>query len=273
MDNFLYEEHNIVGKDFPFIFHTDRVYSENGTPNWHANIELLCCIQGNGIVKCGDAAHPFAAGDIVVINSDVFHTVYSSTEVLYHCLIVDIGFFHTNNMNVDKLYFQEKIEDEEMYSEFLRAADAFQTNRPYRNAVIKHAVLGFLILLCEKYASIRNEHMQDSPGGERMKKVINYIRKNISSDLSLDAIADSVGVSKYHLAREFKKYTDHTVFEEINMFRCMEAKRLIGEGMSVSAAAHSCGFENMSYFSRTYKKYMGGLPSEVAKMASLNEKL
>ena len=151
--------------------------------------------------------------------------------------------------------------DNELHAELLKVADAFQKDGPYRNAVIKHAVLGFLISVCEKYTSIKNEHMQESPSGERMKKVVNYIRKNISSDLTLDAIADSVGVSKYHLAREFKKYTEHTIFEEINIFRCMEAKRLIGEGMSVSSAAHSCGFENMSYFSRTYKKYMGGLPS------------
>ena len=266
MYNFLYEDHNIIEKDFPFIFHNDCVCSDNGTPNWHANIEFLCCTQGNGIVKCGDAAHQFTAGDIVVINSDMFHVVYSSTEVLYYCLIVDIDFFHANNLEVDRLYFQEKIEDAAMYSEFLTVADAFQMQGgPYRNAVVKHAVLGFLISLCRKYASIRSEQAQDSPGGERMKKVINYIRKNISSDLTLDEIADSVGVSKYYLAREFKKYTDHTIFEEINIFRCLEAKRLIGEGMSVSAAAHSCGFENMSYFSRTYKKYMSGLPSEVSK--------
>lgn len=267
MNKFLYEEHNIDKKDFPFIFHTDQVSSDNGTPNWHTNIEFLCCIQGNGIVKCGDAAYHFTVGDIVVINSDVFHVVHSSTKVLYHCLIVDIDFFYANNLDVNSLYFQEKIENAEIYSEFLTVAYIFQTQKgTYRNAMIKHAVLGFLISLCQEYASIRSTQAQDSLGANRMKKVVNYIRKNLTSDLTLDEIADSVGVSKYYLAREFKKYTDHTIFEEINMFRCIEARRLISEGISVSAAAHSCGFENMSYFSRTYKKYMGGLPSEVPKV-------
>ena len=49
------------------------------------------------------------------------------------------------------------------------------------------------------------------------------------------------------------------------MMRCKESKRLIKEGMSVSAAALSCGFENMSYFTKTYKKYMGALPSDGKK--------
>ena len=47
------------------------------------------------------------------------------------------------------------------------------------------------------------------------------------------------------------------------LLKVVEAKRLIESGMSVSAAALSCGFENMSYFSRTYKKYTGTLPSSV----------
>lgn len=266
MYNFLYEDHNIIGKDFPFIFHKDYACSNNSAPNWHANIEILCCTQGNGIVKCGNTTHPFTVRDIVVINSDMFHVIYSNTGVLYYCLIVDMDFFHANNLDVEKLYFQEKIEDAAMYSEFLTVADAFQAQgEPYHNAVVKHAVLGFLISLCQKYASIRSEQEQDLQSKERMKKVINYIRKNITSDLTLDEIAASVGISKYYLTREFKKYTDHTIFEEINIFRCLEAKWLIREGMSVSAAAHTCGFENMSYFSRTYKKYMGQLPSEVSK--------
>ena len=64
------------------------------------------------------------------------------------------------------------------------------------------------------------------------------------------------------MSRDFKKYTGNTVFEYINISRCKTAATLIASGMSVSAAANECGFENLSYFSRTYKKYMGKLPSD-----------
>ena len=50
--------------------------------------------------------------------------------------------------------------------------------------------------------------------------------------------------------------------EYINAIRCNYAKRMISGGMSVSEAAFSCGYRNLSYFSKTYKKYFKMLPSE-----------
>ena len=56
-----------------------------------------------------------------------------------------------------------------------------------------------------------------------------------------------------------------TVIEYVNILRCKEAKRLISEGQSVSEAAIASGFNNLSYFTRTYKKYVGELPSSNKK--------
>lgn len=88
-----------------------------------------------------------------------------------------------------------------------------------------------------------------------------YIRQNMKSCLTLEDIAAYVGISKYYFTREFKRITGQTVFEYINVVRCKEAKRLITQGMTVSLAAQTCGFENLSYFTRTYKKCIGELPS------------
>lgn len=63
--------------------------------------------------------------------------------------------------------------------------------------------------------------------------------------LSLDDIADHIGISKFSLSREFKKLTGNTVVSFINILRCSEAKRLMEKGMSVSSAAYACGFENL----------------------------
>lgn len=262
----IHEEHGIDGNDLPFIFHTDSLGSVNYCAlNWHTNIEILCCIKGKGCVKCEAQKYDFSVGDIFIVNSDNLHEVVTEECIEYHCLIVDRTFFISNSLGFDRLYFKELIKDEELFSEFIKIPELFKCEGEYRNAVIKHSILGFLILLCSKYAEERDGTEYHPPDSKRIKSVIRYIKKHISSPLTLDDIAAVVGVSKFHLSREFKKYTGYTIFEHINMMRCKESKRLIKEGMSVSAAALSCGFENMSYFTKTYKKYMGALPSDGKK--------
>jgi AraC-like DNA-binding protein len=48
----------------------------------------------------------------------------------------------------------------------------------------------------------------------------------------------------------------------INILRCEHARKMLQNGnYRVEEVAYLCGFDNMSYFSKTYKKYMGCLPS------------
>jgi len=77
-----------------------------------------------------------------------------------------------------------------------------------------------------------------------------------------------VGISKFYLCREFKAYTGSSILQTVNLLRCTQAKLLIEGGATVSQAALSCGFDNLSYFSRTFKKLMGALPSRLTVQAS-----
>ena len=124
------------------------------------------------------------------------------------------------------------------------------------------AVLGLMLLLHRQYVVGKEPTAPSTSISAQIKQAILYIRQNPGKDLSLDEIAKHVGLSKFYLSREFKKQTGQTLTTHINIVRCREARRLIEEGMSISSAAIACGFENLSYFSRTYKLLMGRLPSK-----------
>ena len=58
----------------------------------------------------------------------------------------------------------------------------------------------------------------------------------------------------------FKEVTRRTPVDYINFIRCNYARNLLLSGRyNVSESAEMSGFKNLSYFSKTYKKYMGCL--------------
>lgn len=266
MPSYTYETHIMEDTLLPFIFHRSMTAGQEAPFNWHENIEILCCIEGMGYVKCNLDTHHVQAGDIFVVNSDSVHSTGTDTTFVYHCLIVDDTFCRANGIPVSDLYFQELIRDEALFEAFIQVEQAFSQNQKehplWGVAQIRQAVLELLILLCRDYAQTNGTQAAKSVCVERVKKAMTYIKSNLSKSLSLDEIADHVGISKYHFSREFKAFTGETVIDSINILRCKEAKRLIESGMTVSAAAMSCGFENLSYFSRTFKKHFGQLPSK-----------
>lgn len=269
MPSYVYETHILPDPLLPFIYHKRFICSrQDALPNWHENIELLYCIGGSGYIKCGMTRHSFDPGDIFVVNADTPHAVCSDGSVVYRCLIVDNSFFEENGLPVSVFHFQDSIRDEQLCQLFhavVEAYDAYNPDRMGAAADIRYAVLGLLRRLCAAYATVKNQN-SSSASSDHGKKALIYIRKNLSVPMSLDEIADHVGISKYHLAREFKAFTGRSVIDTVNLLRCTEAKRLIEDGMQVSAAAGSCGFENLSYFTRAFKKYMGCLPSSLKKI-------
>ena len=177
-------------------------------------------------------------------------------------MIVDRDFCAANGIPTESVRFCEHVQSRVLHRDYERVIGAFQINDHSRVPAIRHAILGLMLSLYRDFVVTQNtEDPKKHYTAERIKETIRYIRQHYAERLTLAQIADHVGVSKYHLSHDFKKFSGQTIFEHLNTIRCKEAKRLIESGSSVSAAAISCGFENMSYFSRTYKKYIGCLPS------------
>lgn len=264
MTNYVYETHSINHSLLPFIYHKCHIITQrNSLPNWHENIEFLYCIGGKGSIRYGSETHDFARGDIVVVNADTPHYICSAGSVIYRCLIIDNSFFTDNGIPISTLYFQHTIRDEAISALFENVCSAFDNcdeQSICAVADIRYAVLGLIRAICAGYTTDIPRELH-SAANTHVKEAMVYIRKHISEAITLDDIADHVGISKFHLSREFKTFTGKTIVQTVNILRCTEARHLIESGMSVSAAAVSCGYNNLSYFSRTFTKLFGRLPS------------
>lgn len=99
-----------------------------------------------------------------------------------------------------------------------------------------------------------------------VEKAESYIGTNYSYPITVEDIADYVGISRSHLFRSFQNYVRKSPKEYLSEYRIKQACHLLKETtLSVSAIAYSVGFGNNLYFSKAFKKQKGIGPSEYRK--------
>ncbi len=84
-------------------------------------------------------------------------------------------------------------------------------------------------------------------------RIINYINRHISDNLSLDVICERYYISKSHLCHIFKKATAMTVCEYITAKRLVAAKQLILSGISPQGYIR-VRLRDYSVFYRAFKR-------------------
>lgn len=97
-----------------------------------------------------------------------------------------------------------------------------------------------------------------------IRSTLDYIAKNYGdSSISIGSIAESLGVSEGHLSHLFKKETDSTILSYLTRFRIRKAMELLRDRKrKVYEAAEQTGYNDIAYFSATFKKITGLTPSE-----------
>ena len=118
---------------------------------------------------------------------------------------------------------------------------------------------------------LRAEVMSSAPAVEVMSederfliRVKEKILERLSDEqLSVESLAEDIGISRVHLYRKVSGLTGISVNELIRKLRLQRAAQLIGQQWGpVSQVAYEVGYSNLSYFSKIFKEEHGVLPSE-----------
>ncbi|MFI3686041.1 helix-turn-helix transcriptional regulator [Vagococcus fluvialis] len=91
---------------------------------------------------------------------------------------------------------------------------------------------------------------------EDIQKSLTYIEDNLYEDISLEKIAEHVGLSKFHFQRVFKKVLNSGVYKYIQKRRISNASLLLlNSELKIIDIAIISGFSSQEAFSRTFKLY------------------
>ena len=104
-----------------------------------------------------------------------------------------------------------------------------------------------------------------------MENVLHYMETNFSGKISLDDLAKLVSLSRSQFCKEFKNYFGCAAFEKLMEIRLYYAYTLTScHGVSTKDAAAKCGFEDVGYFCRAFKKRYGTSPQKTDSLNMTN---
>lgn len=239
----------ISAKDTPYL------------PNCHPDIEIILCTKGEGYAEYGESRIDFTVGDMIVVNSGVSHRFLTKTYVEYWFLIIEPKFHSECGYAQEDVTYVKKFSDTDLNEIYMKIVDITHSDDRFRMLKTRIECSKLLLGLFEKYADTVQKE-SEKPYIIHSKKAIEYIAYNYASQITIDSVAEYVGINRSRLTKEFRRYTGGTILEQVNMVRCDKARRLIEENEKIFSAMQRCGFDNRSYFTKIYRKYVGELPSE-----------
>lgn len=269
----LYEDKRHGTIDFPFeLYCVNKNYPRYEMPfHWHIEYEMIFVKKGRLKLILDGKSFCVNEGESAFISGGVVHGGFPE-ECEYFCIVFDLASL-----------FKDVALCSKSIAEFLTNTDYFtgvySSKTKQTQTVCKILsfmqtrekgydlnVIGLLWELLGVFISSPNERsiqLNDKIQIQKLKNVLSYIRKNIDKNITLEELAQVSGMSPRYFCRVFKSMTGRTPIEYVNYYRVETASQmLIATGESITEIALNCGFNDMSYFSKTFKKFKGISPSK-----------
>lgn len=268
-----------------------KLYMHHVSWQWHPEIEIIIVNHGDIVFLTNDNKEVLHAGQGVIINANVMHSVESLSKdancSMYSTVFHPAFLFGYGDVLISDKYllpvitsksFQYLTLDEEV-PEQANLLECINTIIAY-NLIKKHGYeLNTKARLCEFWISLMDivapyNAPKKNTGGmsldeSRAKNMILYIEQHYSEKITLDELAASVHISKSECCRCFKRALNLTPVEYLMKYRISMAATMIQSqdpiATSFSELAFHVGFNNASYFNKVFRQYLGCTPSEYKK--------
>lgn len=235
----------------------------------HESYEIYYFENGSGIYMVEGTHYPLESGDILIIRPAEFHYIdltdgkpYVRLKIHFKADLLAgidpegklLAPFNNRKLGTFNRYREVDFKSD-TYKVFIKNLTSDSPDKHLQTITNLLPLLNEIAIAFESLDETETQKTLDS-------RIIDYINRHITENLTLDSICERFFISKPHLCRVFKKATASTVGDYITVKRLVNARQLILSGMPPTKVYLQCGFKDYSVFYRAYKKKYGTSPGK-----------
>lgn len=267
---------------FPVACYLDLLPRDEIPWHWHNELELGLIVSGSVVVETGSETRQLHAGEGFFFNSNVLHAaaLVDADSCEIHSVV-----FHPRAIsgNTDNIIWQKYLKplmenqtcpgfdltpETVWQNQVLDCLDSLwraAEQEPFGYEIqIRNELSTIVALLSENQPVVSKKSFGKAQrDNARIKEMLTFIQANYDRELTIEDIASACSISASECIRCFRATIGTTPIAYLKSYRLQQAAlKLQLSGDKISAIAESCGFQEMSYFAKSFKEVYGCTPSE-----------
>ncbi len=269
-------------KDDPFsTYHIENAGRSFQIPvHWHDEFEIIYVRSGFLTVSISGESYIGKTGEAFVVSPGNLHLMGSQTGTVdYYTFLFPLKYisFRTDDMldeklleplNSGHLMICPRVKDTakelcEQLIEIYEAKNDESVSKITTQVRTKIILLQFILEMWKKGFVIEN----DTSGRNTIEKeMVSYIQQNFTGKISLREFGEQFHLSEKYISRYFKEHFHITLSQYVTYLRLEHAKQLLQDtDIPVTDVAMQSGYQNVSYFIRSFQKAYAVSPLKYRK--------
>lgn len=261
--------------DFPIqYYHLDEDHPQYVMAlHWHPEYEIVRILSGELQLHLNGIPYRLTPGDAALIEGGMLHSG-EPQRCVYECIVFDTGMLrcpqndraslHILPFTAGKMRAACFLPHEEAAScPSLSSLFSLLRDRPaYYELGVQSALYGLLAELYRAGQIRPAERTRSDRRRDNVIRLLNWIELHYREPVTLAELARQSGFNQKYLCHLFKEFTGQTPITYLNGLRIENACRdMAARSLGATEAAFENGFNDLSYFSRTFRRYKGISPT------------
>lgn len=267
--------------DFPIDFYhvTPNHPQYHMRIHWHVEFEFIRVLEGTLQLTIDEQELNIPQNSVVFIPAGALHSGIPQDSCVYDCIVLDPNMLMNKSDSCCKFIrkiMNHELDIQSVYDEkyenirqiIWTLFDAIASKATGYQLIVQGLLYQFFgVSISQNYRSeLSSRTPRDLRRITQLKTALEFIENSYTSNITLKDMSGSVQMTPKYFCRFFHQMTHRSPIDYLNYYRIERAcYLLLTTTQSITEVAYNTGFNDLSYFIRTFKKYKNITPKQYLK--------